>query len=107
MKRLRLLRKKILPFIMSVAVVGSQIPVMAADLNGIQTAEAENVIEGASADDLTEEKVENSVQDADNEETVGQEEMQEELPFSPDNANTEEIENQDVFDAPQLSLIHI
>lgn len=101
MKRLRLLRKKILPFIMSVAVVGSQIPVMAADLNGIQTAEAENVIEGASADDLTEEKVENPVQDADNEGTVGQEEMQEELPFSPDNANTEEIENQDVFDAPQ------
>lgn len=101
MKRLQRIRKKILPFIMSVAVAGSQIPVMAADLNGIQTSEAENAIEGASADDPTEEKVENSMQEANNEATVEQEEMQEDLPLSPDNTDTVEIEDQDVFDAPQ------
>ncbi len=55
MKRLQLVRKKLLPLLLCVAVVGSQVPVMAADVEGFNEEWSEDTqTQSAEAEDTTE-----------------------------------------------------
>lgn len=55
MKRLQLVRKKLLPLLLCVAVAGSQVPVMAADVEGFNEEWSEDTqAQSAEAEDTTE-----------------------------------------------------